>query len=209
MILTTIAVAVVAAAAKATKNPTLMEKAIQWAQIAGGLAALSAVAVFAWAKLRLDKLWGWVFKHLKEDQAVARKKELLESMRSPELVALRQTDLRDALSAEFGPELDSMKAAHVSLREGQSHLERKLMEHIASEDNALAAIGAQQAQIHIRIDEHMDREEKAAAENAVHLKAIVKGLDNIRKERVTLVQQNKEEHDAIWERLNQNAPKAI
>jgi len=154
----------------ASKHPSLMDKALQWAQIAGGLAALSAVSVFAWAKLRLDRIWGWVFKHLKEDQAATRKKELLDSMQSPELVALRQNDFKEVLGAQIMPQLETMQAAHEGLRRGQASLEKTFMDHISSEDNALAVIGAQQSEIHKRIDDHMVREEEASAEQSEYMK---------------------------------------
>lgn len=124
-------VAAAVAAKAAAHHPTFLDNVLTACQIAGGVAAMSAIVVFAWAKLRLDRVWSWVFKHLKEDQKVARKAELMDALASPDFVALRTADLTKVIDVQVIPQLDK---------------------------------------INRRIDDHMEREEAAAAENNVYMR---------------------------------------
>lgn len=129
-------------------DATFLEKVITASQVAGGVAAMSAITVFAWAKLRLDKAWSWVFKHLREDQKAARLKEYTEAQSTPEIRELRRAEFTDAFDEKIVPQLriinkridDHMEREEQALNDSATHVKviGQNVEKIALEQSRVA-----------------------------------------------------------------------
>jgi hypothetical protein len=86
-------------------------------EVAGAIGAITAVGVFMWSRLRLDKLWAWIQKNIKADQKAARLAEFYEAQTDPKVVAIRKAELSGVINEQIVPELTSLKAAHQTLHD--------------------------------------------------------------------------------------------
>lgn len=113
---------VVAVASKATVTGGFWGHLITIGEVAGAIGAITAVGVFLWSRLRLDKGWAWIQKNIKADQRAARLAEFFQAQADPKVVELRKAELKGVLEEQIIPQLVTLKSNQESLAEGHQTL---------------------------------------------------------------------------------------